>query len=267
LPGWLAFNPTTGELSGTPTAPDVGSSPAITITAANGWQPDAVQNFAITVVGVAPQITSTPVLSVTAGQLYSYTVTATGIPTPVLAAGTLPSWLNFDTISGELSGTPPGTAVGLTSVMITASNGTLPDAVQNFDIDVLGIAPVFTSTPVLTATPTKPYSYIVEVTGAPDPVLSAGTLPAWLSLNTTTGELSGTPPTSAAKTSVAVTLTATNGTTPDAQQAFTIEIGKTPGTQTGDNGGSGGCSAAGATPLMPLAAVLLACLARRRRRD
>src|SRR5690606_18183238 len=39
LPGWLMFNASTGELSGTPTGADAGSNPQIDITATNGWAP------------------------------------------------------------------------------------------------------------------------------------------------------------------------------------------------------------------------------------
>ncbi|MCA9554070.1 MAG: putative Ig domain-containing protein, partial [Myxococcales bacterium] len=107
----------------------------------------ATQTFSIEVVGAtsAPAIVSTPVTAARAGQAYSYTVVATGVPTPTLTAtlnggGALPAWLTFDPATGVLSGTPAATDVGNYDVIITASNGVNPDAMQAFTITVGGPA-------------------------------------------------------------------------------------------------------------------------------
>jgi hypothetical protein len=243
LPGWLNFNPTTGELSGTPGAGDVGTAPQIDITAANGWAPDDTQMFTITVNGVAPTITSTPVTTATVGSPYTYTVVANGIPTPTLSAGTLPGWLTFNPGTGELSGTPAGSDIGVSAqIDITAANTVTPDDVQSFTITVSGVAPTFTSSPVLTATPGKVYTYTAVATGTPAPTLSAtSVLPAWMTFNPTSGILTGTPTNSDAKTTVAVTLTATNGVSPDGTQTFNIAVDRSPDAKQSDNE-SNGCS-------------------------
>jgi hypothetical protein len=49
-PSWATFNTSTGELSGTPTAGDVGSTPAIVISAGDGSQSVSLPAFAIAVV-------------------------------------------------------------------------------------------------------------------------------------------------------------------------------------------------------------------------
>ncbi len=241
LPAWLNFNPTTGELSGTPGAADVGTAPVIDITAANGWAPDDVQSFTINVTGLAPTITSTPLTTATVGSLYSYTVTADGIPAPTLSAGTLPGWLSFNPGTGELSGTPSGSDIGVSpQIDITATNTVAPDDVQSFTITVNGLAPTFTTTPVLTATPGTFYTYTAAATGTPTPSIAVtSTLPAWLNFNATTGELSGTPTNSDAKTTVSVTLTATNGVAPDGVQSFDIEVARSPDAKQSDSDGNG----------------------------
>ncbi len=263
LPAWLTFTPATGELAGTPTVTDIGLSAPISITAANSWQPDDVQTFQIQVNGVAPLITSTPPASVTVGQLYTYNITTTGDPAPSLIVSGNPSWL---TLAGDvLSGTPPGSAFGITGMItITAANGWAPDDVQSFTIDVQGIPPTFTSTPVLTATPGSLYSYIASATGTPAPGLAVtSALPSWLAFDSVTGELSGTPSNNHARTSVDVTIEASNAIAPDAVQTFTIEVGRSPDATKSEGGG--GCAATGGPAAAGLIWILMATLLRRRR--
>ncbi len=222
LPGWLSFQPSSGVLSGTPGAGDVGDH-SVVITASNGISPDATQSFSISVV-MAPAITSTPLTGVAVGDLHSYTVTATGSPTPTLAATILPSWLNFNASTGLLSGAPTASEVGDHSVVITASNGISPDASQSFSISVEVVSPpTITSTPLTAAIAGSAYSYTVTADGSPAPSLSATTLPGWLSFNTSTGELSGTP-TAGDVGDHAVEIVAVNGVQPDASQSFSITV-------------------------------------------
>jgi hypothetical protein len=72
----------------------------------------------------------------------TFTVTATGLPTPSLAlAGALPAGVTFDAATGVMAGTPaPGTA-GTYPLTITASNGVAPSATQPFTLTVLSPAP------------------------------------------------------------------------------------------------------------------------------
>ncbi len=77
-------------------------------------------------------------------------------------------------------------------------------------------APVFTaSTPPATATVGAAYTYTFAASGNPAPTfrVASGTLPAGLSLNTTTGVLSGTPTAAGPAT---FTVAAANGVSPDA---------------------------------------------------
>jgi alpha-tubulin suppressor-like RCC1 family protein len=71
----------------------------------------------------------------------TFTISATGNPTPTFTMGTLPSGLTFvdnGNGTGTLSGTPaPGTA-GTYSLVITAQNTVLPNATQNFTL-IIGL--------------------------------------------------------------------------------------------------------------------------------
>jgi hypothetical protein len=259
VPGWLSFSAATGELSGTPTTPDIGMTPQIDITASNGQLPDDIQSFQIDVQGVPPQITSTlPALTVTVGQTWSYSITGTGEPAPTPAVGGNPAWL---TLTGTtLSGIPTGGDLGMTgNITVTLANGWLPDATQVFEIEVIGTPPQFTSTPVTEAVPTRLYTYTATATGIPAPVLSAGALPSWLTFNPSTGVLSGTPTGAQQQTSVDITITAANSISPDATHQFTIQVSKTPGANV--QGSDGGGCAAGNSPAWPAALALLLLLA------
>jgi hypothetical protein len=264
LPAWLTLNPTTGELTGTPGSGDLGMSGSFDIIADNGWLPNDVVPFQIQVNGVAPVITSTAPTDATVGMLYTYTITATGDPAPMINVSGEPAWL---TLAGNvLSGMPPGSAAGMTgTITITAENGWSPDATETFQINVFGQAPTFTTTPVLTATPGTPYTYTAAATGTPAASLSiTSALPAWLSFNMATGELSGTPGNSDAKTSVNVTLVAMNTVAPDATQTFIIEVARSPEAKKSNNSDDG-CVASGVGAVPGVLALLLIGAARRRR--
>ncbi|WP_133247562.1 putative Ig domain-containing protein, partial [Arthrobacter sp. H-02-3] len=220
LPAGLSLNATTGVLSGTPTA----AGPAtFTVTATNGVSPDAVTpSITITVntAQAAPVFTaSTPPATATVGTAYTYTFAASGNPAPTfrVSSGALPAGLSLNATTGVLSGTP--TAAGPATFTVTATNGVSPDAVTpsiTITVNTAQTAPVFTaSTPPATATVGTAYTYTFAASGNPAPTfrVSSGALPAGLSLNTTTGVLSGTPTAAGPAT---FTVTATNGVSPDA---------------------------------------------------
>jgi peptidoglycan/xylan/chitin deacetylase (PgdA/CDA1 family) len=79
------------------------------------------------------------------GTAGSFTVTATGFPTPTLSeSGTLPSGVTLST-AGVLSGTPAAGTGGTYPITITASNGVTPNATQNFTLTVNNPAPFLSS--------------------------------------------------------------------------------------------------------------------------
>ena len=128
----------TATLSGTPATGTGGTYP-LTFTATNGVSPDATQSFVLTVIQ-APAITTANSATFATGVAGSFTVTATGFPTPVLTeSGTLPGGVTFvDNHNGTaaISGIP--STSGTFILTLTASNGVASDATQTFTLNVSG---------------------------------------------------------------------------------------------------------------------------------
>jgi len=84
-----------------------------------------------------------------------------------------------------------------------------------------GCAPTITSSAPADATFGTPYSHTVTATGTPAPVyaVTSGSLPAGLTLNPTSGTISGTPLTAGPSS---FEITASNGTLPNASVTYTL---------------------------------------------
>ncbi len=141
LPNGVSIN-SAGVLSGTPT--QSGSFP-ITVTATNGVSSDATQDFTLTVTpsGTAPIIASANQSTFTQGQPGTFTVSATGSPSPTFTeSGTLPSGITLSS-AGLLSGTT--TQSGTFHFTIDAGNGVTPDATQSFTLTVTQLFQIWSS--------------------------------------------------------------------------------------------------------------------------
>jgi hypothetical protein len=229
LPGGVTFvdnHNGTGTLSGTPTAGGVFN---IIFTASNGVGTSAVQNFTLTVPGsTAPVFTSPNSTTFTVGTADSFTVTATGSPTPTLSrTGTLPSGVTFNAATGVLSGTPAAGTGRSYIITFTARNGVAPSAVQNFTLTVLQ-APAITSAANATFTVGTAKSFTVRAAGFPTPTLNElGPLPSGVMFDAATGVLSGTPGESTGGT-YNISFRASNGVGANAAQNFTLTVHEDP---------------------------------------
>jgi autotransporter-associated beta strand protein len=129
----------TATIAGTP-APDTGGIYVVTLTAANGVLPNAVQTFTLSV-EQAPAITSAGNATFPLGSAGSFTITTSGFPAATIkVTGSLPSGLTFtDNGNGTatVAGTPSGVAPGMYSVAITVSNGVGPAVTQAFVITIV----------------------------------------------------------------------------------------------------------------------------------
>jgi Putative Ig domain len=208
----------------------------LTLTASNGVSPAATQNFTLTITR-PPAITSVNNATFIVGTPSTFTfATRNSVPKATLSyTGTLPAGVSFvpnNNGTATLSGMPASGSEGVYPITITAVNGTLPNATQNFKLTVQDTAPTpqapaITSPVSTTFTVNIEGTFTVRTTGTPTASLSAtGTLPSWLSFidNTDgTATLVGNPD-PGGPASYTFTITASNGVSPDANQAFTLNV-------------------------------------------
>ena len=152
LPAWLAFDPATGTLSGTPTDTYVGSL-QVTLTATDGSGATATDSFTISVADANdPPVLVQPVADqvATEGLLFTFAAPADAFQDADADAGDtltysasrsdgtpLPTWLKFDPATLIFRGTPATEDVGPLEVLFTASDRVATTASDTFIIDVL----------------------------------------------------------------------------------------------------------------------------------
>jgi hypothetical protein len=133
-PVWLNFDPATGRLSGTPADADVGIHSFITITVSDGQASVSLEPFSVTVSAPPPPpppnnpptISGSPDTALVVGNPWSFTPTASDADGDSLtfSISGRPGWLNFNSATGQLSGTPSSTDVGVhQDIVISVSDG------------------------------------------------------------------------------------------------------------------------------------------------
>jgi hypothetical protein len=192
------------------------------ITAGGAGAANKNSNTDSATIEVPLAITSASSTTFTVGTAGSFTVTATGNPTPTFSeTGALPSGVTLSS-AGVLSGTPAAGAGGTYAITITAINGSSPNATQTFTLTV-DQAPAITSANNTTFTVSTPGSFSVTGSGFPSPTFSeSGNLPSGVTLSSA-GVLSGTPSAGAGGT-YSFTITASNGVSPSTTQNFTLTV-------------------------------------------
>jgi fibronectin-binding autotransporter adhesin len=181
-------------------------------------------------------ITSGTTATAQAGYPFSYTITSSGVTAPVYSTSTLPSGLSLNSSTGVISGTLSTTATqGLNSIELTAS-GTGGPATATLALTITAppeVAPTITNLATASGFLTKAFTYqITTSTTSPSStptsysITGAVPLPSGLTLNPTTGAITGTPNGSVGDT--VVTYTATNPFGTSAEQTLTITIDPAP---------------------------------------
>jgi hypothetical protein len=141
-------------------------------------------------------ISTTTLPDAIVGSGYSQILAATGGSPPYtwsVTAGTLPSGIAIDPGSGTVSGTATAAVTG--TVGFTVTDSVARTVTKSIAFRSVAPLTVTTTTPLNSAPAGVSFSQILAATGgtAPYTWTLTGSLPTGLSLNSTTGQISGTP--------------------------------------------------------------------------
>ena len=226
LPNGLTFNPSTGTISGTPTAatPTLGVRLKITVTDSAGAQEYAF--FSLVIISGPPAITTASLPGGIVGKPYSATVVAGGgIPPIAFTATGLPAGLAINSATGIISGTPatagPNTNVGVT---VCDSSSPAQCASRTYSIPIAALLNV--SLPVIPSCAVGAQcTFTVPVTGGTTPYSFTVTgLPAGLTINSSTGVISGIPTTAGNSTNIVVNVSDSSSPVQSGSITFSMTI-------------------------------------------
>jgi len=233
VPAWASFDPTTGTISGTPSA--AGTFSGITVAVSDGKASASLAPFTVVVASAnrAPTIRGTPPSRVQPGQVvefYPQAADADGDPLFWYAVNA-PQWLRFDASLGVLSGIAPESGT-FENIVIGVSDGKARAALPAFTITVAtqanaaaapaNAAPMISGVPVPMATVGQLWSFIPTTWDPNGDTLTFSVTgkPAWASFDSRTGMLSGIPP--AEGTTDDIVIRVSDGKATVAMPAFSI---------------------------------------------
>src|SRR5579859_2651465 len=197
LPAGLTLAASTGAITGTPTAYGT-SSFTVQVKDADNFTATAALSIKINPAPLVITTTSLP-SGIVSTPGYSATLQSTGGATPItwtVTAGSLPTGLTL-AANGTISGTP--TTAGTSNFTVQAADSSTPalTATKALSITIIPALSITTSSLPNGVTNTA-YNATLQSTGGVTPItwtVSVGSLPAGLTLNASTGVISGTPTT------------------------------------------------------------------------
>jgi len=228
--GGLVLDPASGDLKGTP---QTAGTFNFTIRATDRSGATATQPFSLVVSLPALTVTTTSSLpAATVGLAYSQKlpVVASGGTAPYtwsITAGAVPG-LTFDPSSLTLSGTP--STAGAFNFTIQATDSANLTATRSLSLTVNGASlSITTSRQLPNGRLNEPYSQTIFAAGGRPPYrwTSSG-LPAGLTINSTTGQISGTP-TAAGNFGIAITVSDSALTNFADRFTLTVNLPSAPG--------------------------------------
>ncbi len=222
LPAGLGLSASSGTISGTPTSAGPSN---FTIGVSDAAQAATSAVYTLTIDAPLTITTNGVLPGGSAGSAYSQTLAASGGTPPYtwsISSGTLPSGLSLNASTGVLSGSPSATGTFTFTVQVTDSNHAT--ASRQFGIMIAASLSITTGTTLPGGATGSSYSQTLAATGGTAPytwAVTAGALPASITLDARSGTLSGTPTAAGSfNFTVQVTDTAKN----NASKAFSLTI-------------------------------------------
>jgi hypothetical protein len=208
-------------------APGASASAVFRLTVSDGTT-SATLDVTITINNtyVAVNLTGSPSLYAMRAQAYSSGFTRNNGKAPyvfAITSGTLPTGLSINSSTGLITGTPTDTSYTNRTITVRVTDA---EGVQDSESFTLQ----YVNTIALSGAPSagsqgQAYSYTPTLTGGFTPFtysVQSGTLPTGLSLNTSTGAVTGTPTTTTAGTNVTIRVTDAQGYTADNAVTFVV---------------------------------------------
>ncbi len=237
-PSWATFNNANGQLSGTPSNADVGTTAGIVISVNDGTVTSSLSAFSLTVTNIndAPVISGSPATSVNEDSAYSFTPSVSDDDvgdTFTFSIANKPSWATFNSANGQLSGTPTNADVGTTAgIVISVNDGTVTSSLSAFSITVSNTndAPVISGSPATTVNEDSAYSFTPSVSDddAGDTLtFSIANKPSWATFSSVNGQLSGTPSNVDVGTTAGIVISVNDGTVTSSLSAFSLTVTNT----------------------------------------
>jgi titin len=237
LPGGLTLNTSTGAVTGTPTA---SGSSTFTLLVTDSDSQDATQSESVVVVA-DPSIAATAFAGGETGVSYTGTPVVSGGTAPFtwsVTGGTLPVGLTLNTSTGAVTGTPTSSGMSTFTLTVSDADGQVTSRGESV---LVAEVPAINSAALVNGevgvpygiTPTERFGtapFVWSVTGGP--------LPTGLTLNASTGAVTGTP---TAGGTFHFTLTVTDSGSESATQIESVTVAAAPtamggGTLDGDVG-------------------------------
>jgi hypothetical protein len=210
LPNGLNLNTANGAITGTPS---LAGTYGFTVQAADAAGLTGQAHYSVTIASPPLTITTTSLPQGVVGTAYSQVLIATGGTSSYtwsLASGTLPGGLQLIGVTGAITGTPTATGTFPFTIQVTDTNNATAQA---------SLSIVVVSTPLAITTASLPggtiglaYSQTVAATGGAPPYTWSATGLSPLSINASTGAITGTP-TAAGTLTAVITVKDSSNTT------------------------------------------------------
>jgi uncharacterized protein YhjY with autotransporter beta-barrel domain len=223
LPTGLSLNTNTGAITGTPSG--IGLS-NFTITATDSQNDTGSRPYSVNIGTNSLTVNPASLPNGTQSTPYNQSVSVSGGTGPytfAVTAGSLPAGLALNTNTGAITGTPSGG--GMSTFTIQATDASANTGSRSYSVTISLAALTINPASLPPATQGTAYSQTIAASGGSAPytyAIVSGALPSGLTLNGSSGAISGTPSVNGLFN---FTVQATDSTPNTGMRAYTLNVG------------------------------------------